>query len=279
VRPDYIVCATGESISSFSGRYLGQPGPGDSDCSRQNIAAQVAAAQTLCSHERGAAAAEEVGDEVSTTRAGADHAIKECERLLSGPAAAFFRDRREEWDIPHVGECRTRGVEIELPSPGGLVGAAGLVDPQAVGAIDAFAKDIESVSPGRLGIEQDCVVLTAEPAPGGAARAIVPDNLVEEVFPPKDGIELDLDVVGRPPIEMCEKKAVRSEQAMALEKSRMKKSKIRLEPAGPAVRVAMRPGGRRALAVAAERWIDIDQIAAVRRKGLHEGQVVASVKG
>ena len=95
-----VTAPYGESVRRVG---LGQAAVGDLDGVGVNVASEVAAFQPFGHHERGAATAEEIRDQVSFVRAGPDDPFQKGFGFLSGVAGAFLRHRGEKGDVPHVG--------------------------------------------------------------------------------------------------------------------------------------------------------------------------------
>src|SRR5262249_57778821 len=104
-----------------------------------------------------------------------------------------------------------------------------------IGPIGPAANRMNPVPPEPPRIHQDRVVLSPEPSPRHAPRAIMPDDLVQKVPRPENGVELNPHVVRRPPVKVNPKRPMLRQQPAELHQMRLQELKVRLQPARPRI--------------------------------------------
>lgn len=109
-------------------------------------------------------------------------------------------------------------------------------------------------------VNENRVVLPPKPPLGDPSAAIVPDDLVQKIFRPKNSVELNPHVMRRPPIEMNPQSPMPRQQAVKLNQVGLYELQVLLEPAAPDVGIALTLSRRNAPLPRRKWWIDIDQV-------------------
>src|SRR5262249_27947048 len=146
----------------------------------RTVASQPCATKPLGRGQCGSAATEEIGHEIAGTGAGENNPFEQSKRFLGRPTDPLQRDGGKKGNVPHVSQRRPIRVKVKAALLRGLIGSATIVRFQAIRAEFALSLDIEYMPARTPRISQYCVMLTGEPATGHTARAIVPDDFVQE---------------------------------------------------------------------------------------------------
>ncbi len=162
----------------------------------------------------GAAAGEEVEDEVPGLGVDADDALEDAEGFLGGVAGFFFAGGADDGVPPDVGGSFAAGGFGGSDHAGGHVG-------DAVGFFE-----MEGVEVGVAGVPEDVLVFSGPSSAGACAVVVGPDDLILERGAAEDGVEHDLDVVDFAGVDVDEEAAGGTEEAMGFGEAGAKEFKV-----------------------------------------------------